>query len=280
MGLPTFIVIGPGRSGSTWLYEALDSHPDVCMAKGTKNTVFFQNGYYKKGISWYESFFADCDRAKAVGEVSNTYFYNPDVAARIHEVIPDVTLISCLRDPIDRIQSVYLFNRRNGRMQADIDEALRRHSFLIEQNRYWTLLQNYLKYFDRNQVHVVFYEDLEQRPRAFAQQVCEIIGVNPNKVNEDLFGERVNAGAKARHWLLGRAASWVADVLRRTENHALLNTLKRNDTLRSVVLQPLSKEEKSLISPQTRTRLLDEYEPEIHGIEQLTGRDLSHWRST
>jgi len=54
--LPTFVFIGPGRSGSTWMYELLRSHPDVCLGRGTKETLFFEK-HYDRGVDWYESFF-------------------------------------------------------------------------------------------------------------------------------------------------------------------------------------------------------------------------------
>jgi len=247
------------------------------MAKGTKETLFFENEY-EKGSDWYRSFFSDCEPGQAIGEISNTYIYDAEVPQRMYEVVPEVELITCLRNPIERIQSVYLYNQRNGRMRMNFDQALQEHQFLIEQNRYWSLLQNYLDYFDEEQLHVLFYEDLKERPRAFAEQLCYIIGVRPDGIDEGLVGERINAGAQARYWLLGRLASWGAKVLRSTGNHALLDTLKRQDVIRSMVLRQLSKNEKHVISPSTRNRLLEEYEPEIRAIESFTGRELQAWR--
>lgn len=277
MPLPSFIVIGPGRSGSTWTYELLRAHPDVCMAKGTKETLFFESEY-EKGADWYQSFFSDCEPGQAIGEISNTYIYNAEVPRRVYEVVPEVKLITCLRNPIERIQSVYLYNQRNGRLRVEFDEALQEHQFLIEQNRYWSLLQNFLDYFGEEQLHILFYEDLRDKPRAFAEQLCDIIGVRPDGIDEALVGERVNAGAQARHWLLGRVASWIAKALRATGNHALLDTLKRQDVLRSMVLRQLSKDEKHVVSRSTHNRLLEEYEPEIRAIEDFTGRNLQAWR--
>ncbi len=63
MTLPNFIVIGPGKTGTTWLYRgALAAHPDVCLAHHTKETVFFAD-FYDRGLGWYEKFFEGCTGA-------------------------------------------------------------------------------------------------------------------------------------------------------------------------------------------------------------------------
>jgi len=259
------------------MYEVLRSHPDVCMAEGTKETLFFEEEY-DRGVEWYEAFFSSCRDSQARGEISNTYIYDEQVPARMHEVVPNATLISCLRNPIERIQSVYLLYRRNGKMQMGFEEAIRNHPFLIEQNRYWSLLQNYIAYYGEEQIRVLFYDDLRDAPERFLEELCSAIGVDSERAGSELVGEQVNAGAKARHWTLGRIASWTADILRATGNHAVLDSVKRNSFLRSIVLKPLSKTEKQVIGEETRSKLLEEYECEFRGIERFTGRDLEGWR--
>jgi hypothetical protein len=164
-------------------------------------------------------------------------------------------------------------------MREGFEEALSKYSFLVDQNRYWSLLQNYLEYYDREQVKILFYDDLRDRPKKFVGELCIAVGVDPTKVSSELLGEEVNSGAKARHWTLGRAASIAASVLRRTGNHAMLDRVKRSDFLRSLVLKPLSDKEKSVMKDETRQRLLAEYESEIRAIEQFTGRSLQGWRN-
>jgi len=73
-------------------------------------------------------------------------------------------------------------------------------------------------------------------------------------------------------------ASMAASLLRTTGNHAVLDWLKSNDQIRSLVLRRLSRDEKNVVSASIREKLLREYEPEIRKIEQFTGRDLRKWR--
>jgi len=121
---------------------------------------------------------------------------------RMHRVVPDASLILCLHNPIDRIQSVYFYHQRNGEVLEDFDVALEKYDRLLDQNRYWTLLSNYLEFFDESQVEILFYQDLNERPRAFARQLCDAIGVDPVGIDEELIESQINVGAQARHWLV------------------------------------------------------------------------------
>lgn len=277
MPKPTFVFIGPGRSGSTWMYEILRSHSEVCLAEGTKETLFF-NEEYNKGVNWYESFFSECNNSKAIGELSNTYIYDSVVPKRMKSVIPNVTLLSCLRDPIDRIQSVYFYYRRNGRMKKGFKESIKNNSFMVNQNKYWSHLKEYLKYFNESQIKVLFYEDLNDNPNKFATRLCRSIGVNSNKLDREKVEKKINVGSEARNWMIGKVSSFFANVLRNTGNHEALDYLKRNDVVRSIILRRLSSEEKNVIDKSTKKQLLDEYESEIQGIERFTGRNLNYWR--
>jgi hypothetical protein len=53
--LPDFIIGGAPRSGTTWLYELLDRHPDVHMAKplAPEPKFFLRDDEYARGLRYY-----------------------------------------------------------------------------------------------------------------------------------------------------------------------------------------------------------------------------------
>jgi hypothetical protein len=54
MKLPTFIIAGAPRGGTTYLYNVLDQHPDIYMAKpGAPEPKFFLvDDEHRKGLEY------------------------------------------------------------------------------------------------------------------------------------------------------------------------------------------------------------------------------------
>src|SRR5699024_6986823 len=113
--LPNFLVIGPGKSGTTWIYHALKDHPEICLSSA-KETLFFET-QFDRGIDWYTNFFSHCNgETNAVGEVSNTYIFCEGAPRRIKTINSEMKLITCLRNPVERTFSHYLFLIRGGQI--------------------------------------------------------------------------------------------------------------------------------------------------------------------
>jgi hypothetical protein len=74
--LPDFIVVGPPRTGTTWLDRVLRGH--VELPADLKETQFFAWNF-GLGINWYAAFFRNCDPLSLAGEIAPTYFDKPIV---------------------------------------------------------------------------------------------------------------------------------------------------------------------------------------------------------
>lgn len=273
--LPTFILIGPGRAGTTWLYEVLRSHPQVFMARGTKETFFFDREFHR-GIEWYQKFFEGSAGASAIGEATNTYIYNPWVPQRIKSIIPDVRLLTCLRNPLERIQSVYFYRKRAGTLNCSFEDALDNHPDLLSDNLYWTLLSRFLDYFDQRQLFVFFFDDLQADSIRFVKNVYCAIGVDDEYI-PNVVTQRVNVGAEARLAGTSQLFRFMADSMRLARLHVLLDALKRNVWLGNLAYRKLDNSERSILTPDLRQRLSEMYQPEIVHLAEFTGRDLSGW---
>src|SRR5882762_7900481 len=69
--LPSFFVIGPPRTGTTWLYEVLRDR--ALLPAPTKETRFFDT-HFHRGIDWYRSHFPTLPANRRIGEIAPTYF--------------------------------------------------------------------------------------------------------------------------------------------------------------------------------------------------------------
>jgi len=183
--LPTFIVIGAMKAGTTSLAAYLGTHPDVFVTN-PKEARFFGSGddrNWKRGLAWYQQLFASADAAKARGEASPGYTMAPHVShvpERIAAVVPDVKLIYLLRNPVERIRSAYLDRAARGVEVLPLRAALDEKPRYLDASRYAYQLECYLEHFAREQILVVSSERLRDERRDVLHDVLEFIGVDPN----------------------------------------------------------------------------------------------------
>lgn len=278
--LPTFIGIGPGRAATSMIYEFLLEHPEVALASGTKETNFF-NYEYHRGIDWYEKFYRNGNDIKAVGEISNNYFYDPKAPERMYSLLPHVRLFTCLRNPYERLRSVYIYRKRAGEIPANmnLETALAQYPDLITGSYYYDHLQQYYRYFPKHQVLILFYDDLLDHPKDFICQLLDFIGVHRNFKSKTLY-KKINESSEPKSLFLGNLTGLIVRTLRRTGNLAVLDKLKRSSFIRKMVLRPtkIDCEQSSLaLRSSTVKHLKERWEPQISGIEHMTGRKLTHW---
>ncbi len=278
--LPTFIGIGPGRTGTSMLYELLLEHPEVSLANGTKETSFFTFEYHK-GINWYQNFFRSSTNAKAIGEISTSYFYDERAPERICEILPKARLFTCLRDPYERLHSVYIYRKRSKQIPHDmpLEKALSIYPDLIYDNCYYTHLNRYFSLFPKEQICVLLYDDLVATPQHFVQKLLSFIGANPD-FTSTVINQRINASSVPRSQLIGYLAAFTANSLRKTGFLRVLDILKRSSYVRKTVLKPtdeVTRDPSVCLQYSTLQKLREVWEPQIRAIEQVVGRSLQHW---
>ena len=195
---PTFIIAGAPRSGTTWLYELLDRHPDIYMAKPVRPEpkFFLVDELYARGFPYYvETWFTGAERYAVAGEKTTNYLESPAVAWRIHCHLPAVKLIFILRDPAHRAYSNWLWSRMNGMETEDFETALaleqereqarapalryaRPHAY-FSRGLYAQMLRPYFARFPREQILCVKFDAIIGNPRDLAAQLHGFVDVTP-----------------------------------------------------------------------------------------------------
>ena len=200
--LPTFLIIGAGKSGTTYLYDRLAEHP-LIYRSFVKEPHFFRHNY-GKGISWYRAHFFsprwNSTQGAVTGEASGAMFY-PHAPRRVKDVVAEVKLIAILRNPVDRAYSHYLHETRLGfeslsfeeaieveskRLDGEIERVLHdeeyfsfgwRHFAYVSKGLYWKPLEVWLQYFARDQLLILKSEDFYTDPARVLRQVTEFLGL-------------------------------------------------------------------------------------------------------
>jgi len=280
MRLPTFLIPGAPKCGSTTLFRWLQSHPDVFMPERKEPNFFGQN--WDKGLAWYADFFAEAGDRRAVGECSVWTMGQAEAPARVRATIPDVRLVFLLRDPARRAWSEYWFRRQRGDIDmpplAEYVRTPEGQRSLLRTGLYRAQLEAWLAEFPRERMLFLATEALSARPRESWQRACVHIGVDP--ASEPDFGERHNEtrvvgnpaafrSAKAA-W---RAASRALDAVGlRPVTDAVR---RRRLALQGVMLRDGRPPE---LDEPTRAFLADYYREDAAALAEDFGVDVSAWK--
>jgi hypothetical protein len=170
--LPTFIGVGPGRTGSTWLNAALEQV--AWMPDGVKETVFFKYRYHK-GIEWYAWHFRNADDTRPIGEIC-PYFRFPEAMERVARHIPQCKIICTFRGPVERAYSYYRVRRRSVRLTGSFEDALASDPAIKESSRYAFYLRQWQEVFGKDHVLATLYDDLAKDPQKYLDEICDFIG--------------------------------------------------------------------------------------------------------
>lgn len=197
--LPTFLVIGAMKAGTTSLHQYLGAHPDVFMSEPKELAFFVSRLNWDRGLDWYRSHFRHAGRAIAVGECSPQYSMLPGfpgVPERMAGIVPDARLIYLVREPIARLQSQYLHDLARSDDNVGLIEAIRQGRGYVNTSRYGMQLDAYLDWFPREQILVVLSDDLQHHRTETIARVLDFIGVDPDVVPTNLEVEAHTTKAK------------------------------------------------------------------------------------
>lgn len=216
--LPSFLIIGAQRAGTTSLFDYLTRHPDVAGPRASKGDVFwskelhFFDDRFWRGLGWYRSFFPLALSRRVArlrggdmvaSEATPSYLFHPAVPERVAATLPDVRLIALLRDPIERAYSHYQLMVRTGRETLSFEDALAaeserlagevdriladprytshryRHPAYVARGMYADQVERWLAHFPREQLLVLRAEDFLARPAEVYAETLDFLGLRP-----------------------------------------------------------------------------------------------------
>lgn len=191
MPLPTLVIAGAQKSGTTTLHDLLAQHPQILMSS-PKELHFFDK-YFDRGIGWYASCFAPDHEHRQWGEATPVYMYQRVARERMVRTLPDARFICVLRDPVARAYSHYWHAREKGPEKArSFEEALEREPdrlarhpdrqpaafSYVERGKYIEQLRPLLAAVGRTRLHVLLMHDLLGSPEETMRAVFEFLDVD------------------------------------------------------------------------------------------------------
>ncbi len=201
-GLPSVLIIGAQKGGTTSLFNYLVQHPDVRSPAGKE--IHYFDLHYTRGLKWYRGCFPyahQLRRGVLTLDASPYYLVHPQVPQRAAQLLPDVKLVAVLRNPVDRALSHYQHEFRAGRESLPFAEAIDRESerlageearlrsdpayYSYNHHRYsYALrgvyveqLRRWAQHFPRAQLLVIQSEWLFRAPAAASASVYDFLGL-------------------------------------------------------------------------------------------------------
>lgn len=295
MTMPTFLVVGAMKSGTTALSQYLDQHPDVFMSPVKEPNFFafegeelqFQAPCDASGINRtsvtsfieYQALFSDARPDQARGEASHWYLYSERAPHRIRELVPEAKIIAVLRNPVERAYSEFLHGRRMGHEPLEsFAQALAAEDRRVIQEWamghytrrgfYHAQLLRYYNLFDPDQIKVFLYEDLKDAS-AVLSEIFGFIGVDPS-YRPDV-SIKPNVGGIPQSVALHRFLATPNPV------RAVLKPVLP-DRLRRLAVEVKNRNLKKPEMPRgIRESLVELYQRDVLALQELLGRDLSGW---
>ena len=273
--LPDVIGIGPPRTGSTWLYEVLNGH--VQMPYGVKDTHFFDR-FHDLGLDWYARHFRFATAGLPIVEICPGCFFKPNRPEWINAEVPSCRVIATMRDPVDRLYSVYKLQRHFAETRmGSFDEVLKRRPEFGNGNRYASYLRKWFDTLGRENVLVTMYDELHSDPQTYLNRVTDFIGIERIALSErPKIADDVNSFARApRQRRLARRATRLMYWLRSRQAYGTVDLLERAGVWdfchgRG---EPFGR-----LTAEQDERLRERYRPEVEALEELIGIDLSSWK--
>lgn len=209
--LPSFLIVGAERCGTTSMFHVLRQHPAIFGTATRKQEVHYFDVAYARGLGWYRSQFplravAGVASRRAAAEPvafesSPYYMFHPLAPERIHRDLPGVRLLVLLRDPVERAYSAHANHVGHGLETEPFERALEledtrlageaeriladphytsyshRHHSYRTRGHYIDQLEHLERVFGRERMLVIDSDDFFASPQPAYQQVLQFLGL-------------------------------------------------------------------------------------------------------
>ncbi len=271
-GAPTFFIPGAPKAGTSTLFQHLRSHPDICMSEPKEPNIFF--GHFGEP-EYVEACFRHRGNERLFGDGTATYMIQPEVPRRIHDTVPDAKFVIALREPVARAVSQYEFRVQKGTEVRPFGEIVKQglDEEVLSYSAYGTHFGRFFDLFPINRFHFVDSSELAGDPGATMTTVFEFLGVEPLAIAHDV---RENVTRAPGSETTRRILSFV----RKTRVQRLIPRTLRPKMRRvaSKVMALGSTGVRTEIGDHDRSRLIEQFEPEVEKLEAATGLSFPAWR--
>ncbi|MBU0761506.1 MAG: sulfotransferase [Candidatus Altiarchaeota archaeon] len=305
---PNFFIVGQPRCGTTAIYLSLKAHPQIYMpeikepsffskdlnAKSMSNTLAFVKSY-----DGYLQLFENVKDEIVIGEASTNYLYSKVAAKEIYKFNHAAKIIIILREPIDFLSSYCQFVKcsvleKNPDVLEYIkclEDALnveeprkktdKRHKTKLlpyyEIIKYAEQIKRYYKYFPKDQVKIIIYDDFREDNKKILGEILSFLGadthypINVPKANTSKTVRDTNISAFFKFFF----KTFISRVYSSRELYFFLKKLRLNSVYRLLFNNVyLKNNPDKRIDESLRLKLMKKYKTEVVKASELIGINL------
>ena len=295
--LPDFIVMGAPKCGTSAAYHYLSQHPDVFIPKAKEQHFFCTDLNTQKPITFqeYKASFEGYENEKRIGDVAVLYMYSKTAIHEIQKLLGNIQVVCLLRHPVEAVYAMHnqmlwgdQENEPDFRKALDL-EAERKHGLHLPRNlyqhpdllqyratfRFGEQLERILNVLPRENVHLIFQEDLRANTEKQIRELFRFLEVDANvPIQFDV----VNASKKIRSPLLQKMFFDKASPLRRIGSVILSNRNLKRTVVNFIRESNSVKAKRDPLPHDLKIELCEYYRSDIEKLEIICDRNLDHWK--
>ncbi|MEE2907699.1 MAG: sulfotransferase [Planctomycetota bacterium] len=184
MTLPSFLIVGAMKAGTTTMFEDLAQHPDIYPPDHKEpGDLNYDAVFESAGRKVYEHNFRKCRSNKMTFEASTYYTMMPThqgSAQRARSLLgSDLKVIYIVREPVARTISHHRHIMDSAGVGPDINQVVRDDPSLIDYSRYRFQIEPWLDSLGQDKVMVVQFESYITHRVSTIEAIHSFLGVSP-----------------------------------------------------------------------------------------------------
>jgi hypothetical protein len=271
--LPTTVVIGAQKCGTSTLHYYLGFHPEIGASKPKELNFFIEERNWTQGLDWYRSHFDPSKRVRLESSPNyTTWPHHEGIPERMAEVVPDAKLIFVVRDPVARIEAHWVHNYAKRRERGTVIETITDpNTTYVLRSRYFMQLERFLRFYDRDRILVFQQSDLRHRRLETLREVFEFVGVDPSFQHKSFNTVRHRTSKKRRATKAGmKVQEWSRTDWGRRVPKAFWNYTEAGLRLSKPIERPN-------LRAELPDDVLEALREDAQKLREFTGRDFANW---
>ncbi len=181
-----FLCVGFQKCGTSSLQDVLMKHPDIFLPSNKEN-YFANNIYSSIAHENFQRVYKDSYKKKIVGGIEPTYISCADTVFQYFGL--ELKIFMCVRNPREALYSKFKMNMRDsietvyymnkyGKISPEVFEEWIDRENDKEDYKYIDCINDYLKYYDKENIKIVVFEELISNTRSTMNDLQRYLGVD------------------------------------------------------------------------------------------------------